>query len=55
MTTFLATFLGVLCALIVINLIGWLVFWIWWNEPFKKRPAEPKPQATFKEDSSCSN
>lgn len=51
MTIFFAVFLGVFAALFASQLLGWLIFYIWWTEPFKRKPEEPKPQATYKESS----
>ena len=35
---FIDVFLGVLCALLASQLIGWLIFLIWWHQPFRKEP-----------------
>lgn len=48
MSIFLGVFLGVFAALIASQIIGWIVFYIWWTEPFKRTPEEPKPQATYR-------
>ena len=54
MGIFLTIFFAVIAAMLVSQLIGWLIFLCWWHEPVKKLKrwwrGEPRPMATRWED-----